>query len=40
MADHVKDEYKDAKTAMASLSGRIGWITRTSKDIKAAISAF
>ena len=40
MADHVKDEYKDTKTAKASLNVRLGWITRTSKDVKAAISAF
>ena len=40
MADHVKDEYMDTKTAKASLNVRLGWITRTSKDVKAAIAAF
>ena len=40
MADCTKSQYKDVKAAKASLSGRIGWITRTSKDIKAAIVTF
>ena len=40
MADCIKPEYKDVKAAKNSLSGRIGWITRTSRDIKAAIVAY
>ena len=40
MAGSTKSEYRDIKAAKASLNGRIGWITRTSKDVKAAIVTF
>ena len=40
MAGSIKTEYRDLKAAKASLNERIGWITRTSRDIKGAIAAF